>query len=229
MRHAVTGAIALAASALLIGSCSSKMAQQTTTGSGHTEAPATPPTLTAQQQVFVSAMRAKWKFTSGISDREIATYGAAVCKERSEGGAQTQAQDLARTTWTNESATDAYKMTRLAESDLCPPQLPAVRWHTLAVYSGQGIWNSAPFHIHPGPSALRVSYSYSGNSLGGMADNFVADLVSNSDDLQLVNDIAVSGAKTTMQYPDLTLGDRAYHLEVQAADGSWTFKIMQRW
>jgi hypothetical protein len=74
---------------------------------------------------------------------------------------------------------------------------------------------------------LKVVYSYTGNSSGFGADNFTADLVSSSDDLSIANDIASSGGKTTMLYPDLSFGgSRRYHLEVQAT-GPWHFRVVQ--
>jgi hypothetical protein len=189
-------------------------------------------TLSATQQSYVDAMRSNYNFDSSITDQQILTSGQDLCSARSEGSSQTVAQDEARSSWTNMSASDAYSMTRLAESSLCPAWLPAIRWHTIASYSGTGMWNSPPFRLHPGSTMLRVKFGYSGNSSGFGGDNFIADLVSSSgDDLSLANDIAVSGGQDTTVYPDTSFGgSRNYHLEVTADSGAtWYFVIKQRY
>jgi hypothetical protein len=76
---------------------------------------------------------------------------------------------------------------------------------------------------------LKVTYHYWNNSDGFGATNFIADLVSRDDDLNIANDITISGGKTTRLYPDLSFGgSHVYHVEIQA-DGNWTITIRQRY
>jgi hypothetical protein len=174
-------------------------------------------------------MRAKFNFGSDVKDQDIVAYGQQVCEARQTGSSQDAAEHIAKTNWTHASATDAYKMARLAEADNCSASLPAVRWHTVLAFSGSGQQNSNTFRIHPGNTKLRVTYSYRNNSSGFGGDNFIADLVSSTDDLSIANEIAVSGGKTTILYPDLSFGgSRDYHLEVQAT-GGWSFTIQQKY
>ena len=90
--------------------------------------------------------------------------------------------------------------------------------------------NTAPVYL-PAGAPLKLTYSYGGNSSGFGGDNFAADLVSPTDDISLANDIAVSGARTTRLYPDMSFGgSHAYHLEVQFADSSafWSVTITEK-
>jgi hypothetical protein len=188
-----------------------------------------PPQFTSTDRAFIADMREKLNFGSDVKDQDIVRYGQQVCEARQTGSSQSAAEHIAKTNWTNVSVSEAYKMTRLAESDNCSASLPAMRWHTVLTFIGSGQQNSDTFRLHPGNTKLRVTYSYSNNSSGFGGDNFIADLVSSTDDLQIANEIAVSGGKTTLLYPDLSFGgSRSYHLEIQAT-GSWSFTIKQKY
>lgn len=104
--------------------------------------------------------------------------------------------------------------------------LSAAPGHVLISRSGSGEWNSEPFTVTGDSPVLKVTYSYWGNSSGYGGDNFIAHIDSASDMNSVANTIATSGGKTTMIYPDLSSGDTAYHLEVQAT-GQWSFTITQ--
>ena len=225
--------IGIVASAVGGSSSTGNRSGSTPAATAPSAAPSSPGviTLSATQQSYVDAMRSRYNFKSDITDQQILVFGQGVCNGRSTGDTQATAQQVARSGWTNMGASDAYSMTRLAESSLCPAWLPAIRWHTIASYSGTGMWNSPPFRLHPGSTMLRVKFGYSGNSSGFGGDNFIADLVSPSDDLSLANDIAVSGGQNTTVYPDTSFGgSRNYHLEVTADSGAtWYFVIKQRY
>ena len=183
--------------------------------------------LNAAEQTFVDDMRTKYNFTSAVKDSDIAQFGQQICTERQAGGTQASEYTTAKESWSQTSSDDAYNMVRLAEADLCATYLPAKRWHVIASYSGSGTWNSGQFRLRDQP--VRVTYGYSGNSLGDGGDNFIADMVSSDDDLTIANDIAVSGGRRTMLYPDMSFGgSHWYHLEVEAT-GSWSFKVEQKW
>jgi hypothetical protein len=188
----------------------------------------TPTPLSVSELAFISQMRTNYNFGSGVSDRDIAHFGHQVCTLREGGDTQATAAQVAASSWTNTSTTEGEAMARLAEKDLCPSELPVQRWHVIASYNGSGTWNSPQFRLHDSP--VRVTFSYSGNGsseYGG--DNFMADLVSSSDDLMIANDIAISGGKTTTLYPDMSYGGSPnYHLEVEAT-GSWSFTISQKY
>lgn len=197
-----------------------------------THPPATSPSpsvsvLNAAEQTFVDDMRSKYDFTSDVKDSDIAQFGQQICSERQAGGSQASEYTTARESWSHTGSQDAYNMTRVAERDLCATYLPAKSWHVIASYSGSGTWNSGQFKLRNQP--VRLTYGYSGNSSGFGGDNFIADLVSSSDDLSIANDIAVSGGSRTMLYPDMSFGgSHRYHLEV-VATGRWRFKIEQKW
>jgi len=119
------------------------------------------------------------------------------------------------------TATQTTHVTVTQTATVAPPAI------TVARYSGTGTWNSPQFTLSGQP--LTVTFSYSGNSLPGegSGDNFMADITSGSDDLQIANEIGVSGGKTTTLYPDLSGGgSSAYHLEIQAT-GYWSVTITQ--
>lgn len=188
---------------------------------------AAPATLSAQEQTFVSAMRNAYSFGSSVSDLDIAGFGRLVCTNRGSGISQSSVIQTATSTWGNTTSVDGEAMVRLAEQNLCPAQLPAQTWHVIARYSGTGNWNSGEFTSRDSPA--RVTYSYSGNTMGYGGDNFIASLTSSTDDLSITNEIAVSGGKTTTLYPDLSYGGSPrYHLEVMAT-GSWSFTVKQKY
>jgi hypothetical protein len=190
------------------------------------------PALNGTQQQLVNDIRDKYNFNAGVADSDIVAYGQSVCSGRAAGGSQSDAEQVSKTAWTHMSASDAYKMTRLAESDMCPAWLPVMRWHVLGSYTITGMGSSPEFTIRPGNTALRVTYRYSGNSTGFGGDNYAVDLVSGTDDISLANDIAVSGGHSTRVYPDLSFGgSRHYHAEVQMADSGavTTITIEQRY
>ncbi len=188
----------------------------------------TPTPLNASELAFISHMRTNYSFGPGVSDRDIARFGHQVCTFRESGNTQATAAKAAASSWTNTSTAEGEAMARLAEKDLCPSELPVQRWHVIASYNGSGTWNSPQFRLHDGP--VRVTFSYSGNGSSQYgSDNFMADLVSSSDDLMIANDIAVSGGKTTTLYPDMSYGASPdYHLGVEAT-GSWSFTISQKY
>lgn len=95
-------------------------------------------------------------------------------------------------------------------------------------FNGSGDWNSPEFALGCASPAVQVRYSYSGNAIGGKADNFIADVESPSGDVQIVvNTIASSGGTTTTVYPDVQLnGSDRYYLGVQAS-GDWSFTLRE--
>lgn len=93
-------------------------------------------------------------------------------------------------------------------------------------HSGTGNWNSPPFQVSAGLPQLTVTYTFTGNTLGGQPDNFTADIKSGNDDQLVANTIAGSGGATTTIYPDTSSGDTAYHLEIMAS-GSWSFTVTE--
>lgn len=229
----ITGMAVAAAVAVLLAGCGSPehaaTPHRTTTS---TPKPThTAPALSAAEQTFVSEMRDRFNFGSSVKDSDLLAFGHATCLAARDEG-QAEAQREARQDFTNMTATTAYNMVRTAEKDLCPSEVPKQRWHVIARYEVTGMGSSAPFRIRPGSSVLKVTYSYSGNATYGSADNYAADLVSSTDDISLANDIAASGGKTTMAYPDLSFGgSRLYHIEVQMADSTTvsSFVIKQRY
>jgi len=211
----------------LVGSGGNKAAPTATTHPAATSPSPSASVLNAAEQTFVDDMRSKYDFTSNVKDSDIAQFGQQICTERQAGGTQASEYTTAKESWSQTSSEDAYNMVRLAEADLCATYLPAKRWHVIASYSGSGTWNSGQFRLRDQP--VRVTYGYSGNSLGDGGDNFIADMVSSSDDLTIANDIAVSGGRRTTLYPDMSFGgSHWYHLEIEAS-GSWWFKVEQNW
>lgn len=104
-----------------------------------------------------------------------------------------------------------------------PPPAPKAAAQTFT-FSGSGDWNSPSF---PVGSTVTLRYSYWNNTMGNGdgGDNFIADLVSNSDDQSIVNAIAVSGGTTTTIYPNTSFGGSdVYHLSVTAT-GPWSFTL----
>ncbi len=101
---------------------------------------------------------------------------------------------------------------------------PAV--HVLVDTSGTGNYNSPPFTVTGSNPVLVVTYSYSGNTLGGQADNAMIDVESSSDDQSVINAIAASGSGTTRVYPEIDGGSDIYHVAIQV-DGPWAIKITQ--
>ncbi len=95
-------------------------------------------------------------------------------------------------------------------------------------FSGSGQWNSPEFTLSCQTPAVKVTYSYSGNDLGGSASNFMADIQTpgTGDDQQIANTIASSGGTTTTVYPDTSVAGSRYYLSVQA-DGSWSFTLSE--
>lgn len=191
------------------------------------------PTLNAAQQTFIGDMRSKYGFNSGVQDQDLITFGQGVCDQRHNGSGQAPTAQLAGQSFTHVNKSDAYNMTRTAESDLCPAWLPAKKWHVIASGTVTGMGNSSQFTVKAyGNSRLKVTYQYSGNSTGFGGDNYTADLMSNSDDQSLANDIAVSGGHTTFVYPDFSFGgSRTYHLNIGLADSTTvtTYSISQRY
>ncbi len=170
-----------------------------------------PPTFTTGQQAFISDARSRFNVGASVADADLAQVGQAVC---TAAGAQVDRKALDLVPAANGmgvTGSGADSLINLAEN------VPAPAWHTLARFSGSGQENSRTFRLLGDNPVLRVTYRYWDNSSGYGGDNFIADLVSRDDDVQIVNDIAVSGGKTTRLYPDLSFGGSAvYHLEVQA-------------
>jgi Protein of unknown function (DUF732) len=231
MKITTRGAVAVVAALAFAGAgaaCGTQSAAgQPARTSPAATAPATP-SLSAAEQAYVSDMRGQYNFNSSVDDQSIADFGNSVCTLRQGGSGQSAAESLATSSWSNTGTIDAASMVRLAETDLCAAQVPVERWHVIARFTGSSNWNSAPFTLHNG-SPVKVVFSYWGNSMGYGGDNFIADMVSSTDDQPIANDIAVGGGKTTMLYPDLSMGGSPdYHLEVTAT-GGWSFKIMQKY
>ena len=94
-------------------------------------------------------------------------------------------------------------------------------------FSGSGQWNSPEFTLACTTPAVTVTYSFSDNTLGNGADNFIADLQSpGGDDQSIANEIAMSGGATTTLYPNTSAGGNQYYLSVQA-DGPWQFNLSE--
>ena len=149
--------------------------------------------------------------------------GLSIGSAGSKPAAATPAPTVTVTVIQHDPAPTATQTTRVKVTQTATVAPAAI---TVARYSGTGSWNSPQFTLSGQP--LTVKFSYSGNSLPGegSGDNFMADLTSSSDDLQIANEIGVSGGKTTTLYPDTSLGSSVYHLEVQAT-GYWSVTITQ--
>lgn len=217
---------AILAAALAVAGC------QGSGGSVHhvaaTGTPRAVATASPAPSPFVSDVRAQYNVGADVSDNEIATLGQSVCASAEAGGNRQSLDNLVTTSF-SVTGNGADSVVNLAIQDLCPGSEPAPTWHVLGRYSGTGQWNGPVFKVLGNNPILRVTYRFWGNTDGYGGTNFIADLVSNSNDLQIANAIAVSGSKTTRQYPDVSYGgSHHYHLEVDTT-GHWTFVIRQRY
>src|SRR5262249_8275293 len=114
--------------ALIIGlavayALSANHRSSSTSGSAPTVSPESAPSTPAlnyTQQNYVDSMRSRYNFSGDISDHDILSFGQGLCQLRSSGGPQADAESDAKQGWTHMSASDAYNMARMAESDLCP-------------------------------------------------------------------------------------------------------------
>jgi hypothetical protein len=190
---------------------------------------AAPPEFTAAQQTFISDARSQFNVGGTVSDSDLAQVGQAVCTA-AQAGVDRKALDLVpAANGISVTGSGADSLVTIAISNMCPGDMPTPTWHTLARFSGTGQQNSQTFKILGGNPVLRVTYRFRGNTSGYGGDNFIADLVSRDDDIQIANVIAVGGSKTTRLYPDLSYGGSpVYHLEVQAT-GPWTVVVRQRY
>ena len=197
----------------------------TATPSAAPAAPSTPP----EQQTFVSDVRDQYNVGAEVTDEDIVSVGSQIC-QAAQGGSDRAALDkVPGQNGFSISGNGADSVVNLAIRDMCPGSAPVPTWHTLAHYSGSGQWNGPTFKVLGDNPVLKVTYRYWNNTSGFGGDNFIADLVSRDDDLNIANDIAISGGKTTRLYPDLSFGGSShYHLEIQATD-SWTVTIRQRY
>lgn len=232
MKITIRGAVAVIA-ALAFAAAGTACGTQSAQDHPFQTGPPTAPTLTAAELAFVSAMRAKHGFDSGVSDRTIAAFGQLVCAKRQGGASQSAVAQWAVSVWTNMSTLEGENMTLLAEQNLCPALAPVQKWHILAEFAGRGNGDTGDFTVHGMDPVLKVVYSYSGNSRGAGGEVFIVYLVSstnNADEKVIINEISVNGGKTMMISPNLSFfgGSSRYHLELMAA-GSWSFKIMQKY
>jgi hypothetical protein len=197
----------------------------TATPSPAPAAPSTPP----EQQRFISDVRSQYDVGPEVIDEDIVTVGSQICQGARSGSDRATLDKLPEQNGFSISGNGSDSLVNLAIRDMCPGSAPVPTWHTLAHYSGSGQWKGPTFKVLGDNPVLKVIYHYRNNSDGFGATNFIADLVSRDDYLNIANDIAISGGKTTRVYPDVSFGGSThYHVEIQAV-GSWTVTIRQRY
>lgn len=145
----------------------------TNAASTRSPAPSASPsqTLSAGEQKFVSDARSQLGLQK-ISDSDLANIGDTICNDRSttdknsqDGAIKATESDFNPTM----DAGDATTVTRVAESDLCPSELPAETWHTIATFTGSADTNTPQFTIssaNSGNWTMKYTYDCSGQDIG---------------------------------------------------------------
>lgn len=193
-------------------------------------APASTSPFTTYELEFISDARSQYHVGPEVTDQDLAQVGTAICDAAKSGDDRATLDKVPAQNGMGVTGGGADSLVNLALRDICGGLQPKATWHALGHYTGSGQWNGPSFKVLGHNPVLKVTYHYSGNGDSFSANNFVADLMSPDDDLQIANDIAYSGGKTTRLYPDLSFGgSRRYHLEVQIASGSWSFTIKERY
>ena len=106
------------------------------------------------------------------------------------------------------------------------PAAPASQ--VLLSTSSAGNWTSAPFQVTGSSPELKVTYSFSGNSLPGESsgDNFVLYVDSGSDMNLPPARPRSRAARPPTCTADTSTGDTGYPVQIEA-DGPWTVTITQ--
>jgi uncharacterized protein DUF732 len=171
-------------------------------------------------------MRAKFNFGSSVADSDLVAFGQSLCQGAQAGEGQADLQSLAKTNFSNTSATDAYSMVLISEQNLCPGQVPVPKWHTIAVFTGNGDTNTSKFTISPpGDWVMKYSYNCSGQLIG--TGNFIV----NEDAMNNMNSsaVAINRLDAGAQGAWHVYGDAGQHyLQIQT-QCPYTIRVRQKY
>lgn len=81
------------------------------------------PTISLQEQQFVSDMQNDFSFQRSVTTSDIATFGQDICAARQGGHTQASEVRWIEQNWSNTQAASASEMVKLAERDICPSYL----------------------------------------------------------------------------------------------------------
>jgi len=181
-RHKVlTAILLLAALIVVIVAVSAATAKHTPSHPVATGTPSpTPrpsPALNSAQLKFVSDMRSQFGF-KGTSAQAIAAIASQVCNERLSGASQAATtKDVVSDNGLTGGGSAGYgPVIRLAETDLCPAQLPPPQTYIIATFSGSSDTNTPQFTITANDSGNWVmKYTYNCAGQIGGTGNFIVN------------------------------------------------------